>query len=113
LRLAVTLPKLSIAAKLYAILALMAITTVVRSVAAIAGTRSNAVLSAKAVADGIGSVAGRIRAQVDQFFERLSAWTFNSSRMPLESGAALCEVPRGSRRTGYRESHRFHQQRTS
>jgi hypothetical protein len=54
------LPKLSIAAKLYAIFALMAITTVVLSAAAIVGTRSNAVLSAKAVADNLGSVAGRI-----------------------------------------------------
>lgn len=27
----------------------------------------------KAVADDLGNVAGRIRAQVDQFFERISA----------------------------------------
>ncbi len=35
-------------------------------------TRSSAV-TVKAVADDLGSVAGRIRGQVDQFFERLSA----------------------------------------
>jgi uncharacterized membrane-anchored protein len=73
LGLAITLPKLSIAAKLYAIFALMAITTMVLSAAAIVGTRGNAVLSAKAVADNLGSIAGRICAQVVQFFERLSA----------------------------------------
>ena len=66
-----TLPKLSIAAKLYAIFALMAITTVMLSAAVIVGTRSNTM--SKAVADDLGSVAGRIRAQVDQFFELLSA----------------------------------------
>jgi hypothetical protein len=73
LGLAITLLKLSIAAKLYAIFALMAITTMVLSAAAIVGTRGNAVLSAKAVADNLGSIAGRICAQVVQFFERLSA----------------------------------------
>ena len=35
-------------------------------------TRSSAA-TVKAVADDLGSVASRIRAQVDQFFERLSA----------------------------------------
>ena len=35
-------------------------------------TRASAV-AVKAVADDLGSVAGRIRGQVDQFFERLSA----------------------------------------
>jgi hypothetical protein len=73
LGLAITLLKLSIAAKLYAIFALMAITTMVLSAAAIVGTRGNAVLSAKAVADNLGSIAGRICAQVVRFFERLSA----------------------------------------
>jgi len=40
--------------------------------AATADTRSSAA-AVKAVADDLGSVAGRIRSQVDQFFERLSA----------------------------------------
>jgi len=40
--------------------------------AATQDTRSSAT-SVKAVADDLGQVAGRIRAQVDQFFERLSA----------------------------------------
>ena len=35
-------------------------------------TRSSAT-TVKSVADDLGSVASRIRAQVDQFFERLSA----------------------------------------
>ncbi|HVQ79542.1 MAG: hypothetical protein WA756_24775 [Pseudolabrys sp.] len=35
-------------------------------------TRSSAT-TVKTVADDLGSVASRIRAQVDQFFERLSA----------------------------------------
>ena len=35
-------------------------------------TRSSAA-TVKAVADDLGSVASRIRAQVDEFFERLSA----------------------------------------
>ncbi|HEY2757513.1 MAG TPA: methyl-accepting chemotaxis protein [Pseudolabrys sp.] len=40
--------------------------------AATQGTRDNAG-GVKAIADDLGSVAGRIRSQVDQFFERLSA----------------------------------------
>lgn len=48
----VNLPKRSIAARLYTIFAAATV---------------------KAVADDLGSVASRIRAQVDQFFERLSA----------------------------------------
>ena len=36
------------------------------------GTRESAT-SVKAVADDLGSVAGRIRGQVDAFFQRLSA----------------------------------------
>ena len=40
--------------------------------AATRDTRSSAA-TVKAVADDLGSVASRIRGQVDQFFERLSA----------------------------------------
>jgi methyl-accepting chemotaxis protein len=50
-----TLPKLSIAAKLYAIFALMATTTVVLSAATIVGTRNNAALTAQLEAANRGS----------------------------------------------------------
>jgi hypothetical protein len=40
--------------------------------AATQDTRASAA-AVKSVADDLGSVANRIRAQVDQFFERLSA----------------------------------------
>ncbi len=108
---AVTLPKLSIAAKLYVIFALIAATTLALSTVAVPNARHNAALAdefesansgqperrahqrphlrpivggatedtrasaraIKAVADDLGAVVGRIHAQVDQFFERLSA----------------------------------------
>jgi len=88
------LPKLSIAAKLYAIFGMLAtVTAALAGVTAInagrhaaltaefqivlsrdltAFTRSNAT-TVKGVADGLGTVATRIRAQVDAFFQKLRA----------------------------------------
>jgi hypothetical protein len=56
----VQLPRFSIAAKLYAIFALLATVTVALAAVAV-----------KSVADDLGSVAARVRIQLDAFFHKL------------------------------------------
>ena len=86
----------------------------VNGVNQVAETTNRHATSARGVADNLGTVASRIREQVDRFFQRLNAACnlhVACSRTRPRCDAASAAARPGSRRTACRVAHRRHDRR--